>query len=450
MAQIKGEEIVQSILDKTKYEGVSIDWTEFSKNNKDTIGEKIAAFATSGGGILVIGISKDRVITGIVNEQILITKIGEILRDCQPIPFLGDPEFIEKDGKKVAVYKITGLGGTVCYYKGDPFHRVQDSVKKMGIGEIQEILRRYGLVSWEQRPSPALPEAIDSDELKFYLKNVNERNPTNLKTEMAFLISNRAITDDQKNLTNLGLLALAKNPAEYLPHCKIQLIRFRGSKPTDRIASYLSEKPARKLIDDCFNFTKLNLPIREHYQGTTRTEESIIPEKALREAIVNMVVHRDYSDPQEGLIRIFDDRIEFQNPGAPTQAEYERIRKQGIPIHKNQGLYNFLRPVHQAEAAGQGIPILESEMQRVGLNPPEITLFSNIFHLTLRFGNRTPETLEDIILLYGKEKKTLLAADIMRIHNISRPTAIKILNSLERKGFAKHLGIRRNSKYIFD
>ena len=407
MVQLTGTEIVQSILDKTKHEGVSIDWTEFSKSNKDSIGGKIAAFATSGGGILVIGIDKNREIQGIEDEQILITKVGEILRDCQPIPFVGEPDFVEKDGKKIAVYRISGLGGTVCYYKGDPFHRVQDSVKKMGLGEIQEILRRYGLVSWEQRPSPAPVEAIDQDELGLYIKKINERNPTNPKTEMAFLISNRAITDDRKTLTNLGLLTLVKNPTEYLPHCKIQLIRFRGSKPIDRVASYLAEKPARKLIDDCFNFTKLNLPIREQYKGTERIEEPIIPEKALREAIVNMIVHRDYSDPQEGLIRIFDDRIEFQNPGAPTQLEYERIRKQGIPIHKNQGLYNFLRPVHQAEGAGQGIPIMESELQRVGLNPPQVTLFSNIFHLTMRFGDRTPETLEDVILLYGKERKSL-------------------------------------------
>ena len=48
MAQITGDEIVQSILDKTKHEGASIDWTEFSKNNKDNIGGKISAFATSG------------------------------------------------------------------------------------------------------------------------------------------------------------------------------------------------------------------------------------------------------------------------------------------------------------------------------------------------------------------------------------------------------------------
>lgn len=189
---------------------------------------------------------------------------------------------------------------------------------------------------------------------------------------------NKAITDDGKFLTNLGLIALGKKPSDYLPQCKIQLMRFKGTDAVNRISAYLVEAPARKMISQCFDFLRLNLPVRERYEGTARIEESIIPEKALREAVVNMVVHRDYNDPQESLIRIFNDRVEFQNAGAPNKEELSKIIEQGIPFHRNQGLYNFLRPVHQAEAAGQGIPIMKRELKRVGLNEPEITSLANI------------------------------------------------------------------------
>jgi len=441
------ENIVDSILHGNKTEDYEADWT-LGVNNSDRIGEKIAAFATSGGGWLVIGLEdKTRKLFDIGDEQILITKVGEILRSCSPIPQLGNPFFVVREGKKLAVYRIPGFGGTLCDYRGSPYHRVQDSAKKMTTPEVREYLQRYGVTPWEYRPSTAPIEAIDKEELAFYLKNTDERFPTDQQTEENYLKMNRAVTGDGRYLTNLGLIVLGKKPDAYLPQCKIQLIRFKGTEPVDRIASNLLSLPSRKIIDLSLNFIILNLPSREYFRGAERIEEPIIPLKALREAVVNMVVHRDYNDTQESLIRIFDDRIEFQNPGAPDKTELLKILSQCIPSHRNQGIYNFLRPVHKAEAAGQGIPIMKKEMSKVGLTPPDITILSNLFHLTLRFEARKPETLEDVVLLYIREKKTVTTSDVMRIYHISRPTAIKILNELVRKEQVHHTGRRRASEY---
>jgi len=442
------KQIVDMILTNNKPEDFIVDWIE-GVENQDSVGEKISAFATSEGGWLIIGITKQKYLRGIGNEQVLISKMGEVLRKCHPIPPVGNPEFVEKEDKKIAVYKIPSLGGTICEYKEIPYHRVQDSVKKMTLKEITHRLTICGVLSWEERPSEAELNQIDNEELEYYLKKVNDRNRLENKTAEHFLFTHKAITKAKNHLTNLGLITLAKKPSNFLPQCKIQLVRFKGNKPIDRIAAYLTEFPARKMITNCLDFIKLNLPIKEHYEGTNRIEEPVIPEKALREAVVNMVVHRDYNDPQESLIRIFDDRIEFQNAGAPDKEGLQKILSQGIPFHRNQGIYNFLRPVHQAEAAGQGIPIMKKELKRVGLKEPEITTLYNIFHVTMRFEESGPETLEDVILMYGREKRKISTSDIMHIYALSRPTAIKILNELVRKGFARHIGKRRNSKYVF-
>jgi len=448
MASQNAREVVESVLKNDRPEGYSIDWIR-GIENRDAIGKKIAAFATSDGGWLVIGIDDSRRAIGIGDKQIFITAIGEVLRNCQPVPSLSDPQFIDVESKTVALYRIPSLGGTICEHNGTPYHRVQDSAKKMTTQEVMHRLTVYGILCWERRSSSAGVDDIDSDELNFYLKKVNERNPIEQKTKDAFLVSNKALADDKKHLTNLGVIALSKKPSDFIPQCKIQMVRFKGTKPVDRIAAFLAEYPARKMIMNCMNFIKLNLPVRERHEGASRVEEPVIPERALREAVVNMVVHRDYNDPQESLIRIFDDRVEFQNPGAPEKAEMEKILQQGIPYHRNQGIYNFLRPVHQAEAAGQGIPIMKRELKRVGLSEPDITILSNIFHMTMRFEERGPETLEDTVLLYGREKGIISTTDVMAIYKLSRPTAIKILNNLAVKGLAKHAGKRRSSKYIF-
>jgi len=450
MEMMKPKELLDNILEGHVPEGYEVDWVSGIKN-LSSLGEKIAAFATSGGGWLIIGIDDERPpkIIGIDDEQIIITKMGEILRNCDPIPTTSNPKFIKRENKKIAIYKITGLGGNICSYKDVPYHRVQDSAKKMTQNNFREIFTRRNVLTWEQRPSPATKEEIDKNELSFYIRKAAERNTLDTQTEENFLKCNKAITENSSQLTNLGTIVLVDNPSLFLPQCKIQLVRFRGNAPIDRIAAILISTTARKLINDCINFLKLNLPVGTLYVGSDRFEEPIIPEIVLREIVVNMIVHRDYSDPQESLIRIFDDRVEFQNPGAPTTSELQKILNQGIPTHRNQWIYNFLRPVHKAEAAGQGIPIMKREMMRRGLEEPEITILSNVFHLALRFADRKPETLGDVVLLYGRERGVISTSDVMRIHKVSRPTAINILNELVKKGLAKHYGERRGSKYHF-
>lgn len=439
--------LIEAILSGKKAEGFEVEWTA---EVTDAVGEKIAAFATSGGGWLVIGLSNDRPprAVGIEDEQLTITKMGEVLRLCDPVPTVGEPLFVEKNGKKIAVYRILGLGGSICTYKETPYHRVQDSSKKMSHRQLQEVLVRKGVISWEQRPSLASLDSIDKDELDFYLKKANERLSIP-QAEQNFLQMNRALTDDGSHLTNLGLNALCAKPSDFLPQCRIQLVRFRGTQPTERISAALLSLPARKLIEACENFLLLNLPVRERFEGTNRFEEPVVPRSVLREAIVNMAVHRDYSDPQESLIRIFDDRIELQNPGAPNPAEFAKILNQGIPVHRNPWVYNFLRPVHKAEAAGQGIPIMRKEMADRGLVGPEITTLANLFHLTLWFKQRPPENLEDLVLAFGKERRTVSTGDVMLAFKVSRPTAIRILSRLADKGHAEHRGERRGSRYFF-
>ena len=92
---------------------------------------------------------------------------------------------------------------------------------------------------------------------------------------------------------------------------------------------------------------------------------------------------------------------------------------------------------------------MKSELKRVGLTPPQITTLSNIFHVTIRFAQAKPETLQDMILQYGRDKKTVTTSAVIKIFNLSRPTAIKILNELANKGYAKHSGKTKTSIYTF-
>ncbi len=457
MSQELAEKIVDAILSDKQPEGVNVDWTRGfgslsarreRKEEATSVGHKIAAFATSAEGWLVIGIEdQTRQVVGAGEPQIVVSKVGEVLRECKPIPPLGNPFFMERKGRKIAAYLIPWLGGTICRYKDEPYHRVQDSAKKMTYDDLVQHINKYEQVEWEQRSNPANRTDIDQEELEFYLQKVRERGPLETTTTDNFLINYHAISGDRKHLTNLGVVVLAKKPSTHLPQCKIQLVRFRGISPTDRLAAFLCEAPARKAIIACINFLKLNLPVRERFEGASRIEEPVVPEKVLREAVVNMVVHRDYGDPQESLIRIFDDRVEFQNPGAPSLEDFQKIMAQSIPIHRNQWMYNFLRPVHQADAAGQGIGQMRKELSLVSLPEPKIVPLSSVFHLTISLIPSSRNSIEDRVLAICREKKTLTTTDVMEKIELSRPAMIRILNNLVQKGLLTHEGKRRGSRY---
>ena len=138
MVESEESELVKSVLVGQKPEGYSIDWISNVKN-LDSLGEKIASFATSGGGWLIIGLRDGNppiINGGIDNEQNVITEVGNALRNCDPIPTVSDPVFVKVNNKEIAVYKITGLGGNVCSYRDIPYHRVQDSCKKMTQNQV--------------------------------------------------------------------------------------------------------------------------------------------------------------------------------------------------------------------------------------------------------------------------------------------------------------------------
>ena len=116
MESQESQQIIEQILHKIKVESTSVDWTE-DVTNSDSIGSKIAALATSGGGLLIIGITDKLEIAGIEDRQLVVSKIGQIVRNCMPSPNMESPNFIEYQGKTIAFFRIIGLGGSLCAYR---------------------------------------------------------------------------------------------------------------------------------------------------------------------------------------------------------------------------------------------------------------------------------------------------------------------------------------------
>ncbi|MEW6722984.1 MAG: ATP-binding protein [Candidatus Micrarchaeota archaeon] len=433
---------IQALL--KKQEDLHFDRTETTKN-QESIGQTISAFATAEGGLLLIGQKDDGAIVGVENEQLDVTRIGEALRNCEPMPTVEGPVFYEVGDKKVAVVRVIPLGkGGPCFYKNTAYARVMDSNTKMKASEIYKIWSRTGKVSFELRPSSGELNSIDREVLDNYLKTVRERGEV---SESAFLES-RHLKEDSR-LTNVGVIVLSKRPADFLPRPVVTLIRFRGTDPRERIAATSLSLPLHKLIPACENFIVLNLAVKEMFDGMRRIEKPVIPIIAIREALVNAIAHRDYESTQETMIRIFDDRIEFSNPGAPDSETLRMILERSIPVHRNPLLYEFLRYEGFGEGAGQGIALMKKEMYAEGLPDPKIQTLMDLFFVTLySIPVQKAQLSEWGQILTLAEKGRVTTSQVGRLLNISRPTALKILNAMTAAGRLVHVGKGRSSAYL--
>lgn len=418
----------------TRKEDEQFDRTR-SIESRDSVGEAIAAFATSSGGTLLIGQDKDnQTVVGIPDEAELVGRLGEILRNCQPIPSTEGPDFFEKEGKKLAVLRVIALGkGGPCFYKSVPYMRVMDSNKKIAGPELYRIWSKSGRISFEERRSSATLQDIESGVLEFYTAPLKTRGDFNLQGWLE-----RKKLADGSHLTNLGCLMLAKDPSHFLSRPKMTLIRYRGTDTTERLSVISLSSSIHRLLPALESFIRANLQVIERQQGLRKTSDLIIPWAVLREGLINAIAHRDYESPSETLVRIFDDRLEIINPGAPDPEVWKKIQSLRWPVHRNPMVYEFLRLEGVGEGAGQGIPLIGKTMAQAGLPEPQFEVASDSFMLVLRsvppLASSSKNRLRAELDGFLRQKKEVRTVEVMGALKISRPTAIRLMRFKMNEG----------------
>jgi len=203
----------------------------------------------------------------------------------------------------------------------------------------------------------------------------------------------------------------------------------------------------------------LNLHNRTHAEikGLIRLENQDYPEDALREALLNALVHRDYAFSSSTIISIFDNRIEFVSIGGlPKGVSLDDIML-GISVPRNEKLANIFYRLHLIEAYGTGIPkIMRSyaECKR----KPELQATGNAFKITLPnrnmnnhkvIGNNISftENEEKVIALLNKQNE-IVRKDIEAALSISQAMAVRILRGLLDKGAIRAIGGGKKTRYV--
>lgn len=395
-----------------------VEWTVHQKAETQTLEVKAAhvdcpkrlydtlsSFSNQdSGGILLFGLdeTQDFKVVGVYDLQSLQKKVTEQCNQMEP-PVRAVFTVAEADGVPVCSAEIPSidLSERPCYYKGAG--RVKGSYIRVGDADLP--MTDHELYSFEafrkrlhddERPIPRATLAmLNPDTLQRYLLDRRIERPgfSRLTEDQQYELLN--ITRDHVP-TLAAVLNFAIYPQGYLPQLAITAIVVPGKEIGDTAledaARFLDNKriegPIAEMVQEALSFCKRNMKSRTVIDPQTglRTDQTEYPLGALREAILNALIHRDYSIYTEGTpvqLNFFSDRLEIHSPGSLYGRTTVEQLGHTRPDLRNPALAVMAEILTDAENRYSGIPTIRREMAAYGLPAPVFENRRDEFVVTL-------------------------------------------------------------------
>ena len=418
---------------------------EFKSIVIDDIKKSIIAFANSGGGTLYIGIADNGEVVGLKNVDADMMSINNMLRDgIKPDVTLFVQSNIEQmNGRDII--RIDVQSGTER-----PYYLVGKGIRPEGVyvrhgaasipatdTSIRKMIRETDGDSYEKLRSVEQRLTFDSTKAEFVKRKVKFGN-----SQMATL----GLMNVEKIYTNLALLL-----SEQCVHT-IRVAIFQDT--TQQIFKDRQEFEGSlfKQINDVYNYLDFNNKTTATFDKLLRIDSRDYPETALREALLNAVVHREYSASGSILIKMFSNRVEIISPGGLVGGiEIEDIMS-GYSACRNTKLAEVFYRLQLIEAYGTGIQKI-FEAYKTSFAQPKIEVTPNVFKITLPNLNNAPvvearETPIECVMQYVREYGSINRKQAENLLGISQTAAGVVLRGLVEQRKLTREGYSRNVRYF--
>lgn len=354
------------------------------------LGEEIVAFANSEGGTIFIGVADDGTIKGISDKEIEET-VMNICRNNVIPNIIPSFEYITIDNKLVAILGIQkGLSKPYSTVDNKYYIRVGTTKRIASREEQLRLFEGNGSLHYDISPVPNTSiRDLNIDVIRDYYLRYNEFDLYDEdKYQVEKLLINADILKElngEKVCSVGGLLVFGKNPSNNLPQNGISFAHFKGNDISDEL---IDKKVIVGRIQDIAESTltiiKNNILTPSTIKELKRDEKEEYPLKVLREALVNSLVHRNYSIYGSKIrIFMFDNRIEFRSPGRlPNTVTTEKM-KVGVSFARNPFLVKYMENMRFIDQLGRGIPMIIKNMLSVSNIEPKLQELGEEFILTI-------------------------------------------------------------------
>ena len=267
----------------------------------------LVAFANSDGGKVIVGIDDKGIVCGVeVGPETLQRYLNEI--KVATYPQLLPKTRIDEEGEKhLLVFEVGEYPVKPVAYKNRYYKRVHNSNHLLTLEEIVDLQQQSLSISYDAYPSPNTLSELNKGLIEEFFKRVNSRGRVVLRDDLLTNLVKLKLVRDGK-ITHAANLLFGD------PDFAIRIGRFKSEATI--IDDNVVKGPLFLVVDEAMTFIKKHINLAYHFDGSIqRKERWQYPLEALRELLLNCIVHRDYKNFSDIVIKIFDNRIVFTNPG---------------------------------------------------------------------------------------------------------------------------------------
>ena len=346
------------------------------------VGRAVCAFANSSGGMVVIGVDDCGGIVGVDEDpDRLQERLTSFLHTGLSTPVSARCGCLETPAGWVHWIRVPRQRGIEpMRHRGRYWVRRGRSSVEPSPSELQELFNVFGFVMTEDQVIPSAEEHhIDLAAFTAHLRAMGLKPDEGPQPSMTDDLRNRGVTADLDGTlrpTLYGLLAFGKHPQQY-PQTGNFVVRCAAYLGDDQGSEVISASESRGRLEEQVNRSLewiRSFGWREEYQGLYRRNVPLVPEDALREALVNAVVHREYSITGSPVsLDVLRDRVLVTSPGAlPNHMTVESVRAGGRPRSRNELMVTAMVVARLMESRGRGWLLMREAMAEFDLPEPEI------------------------------------------------------------------------------
>jgi ATP-dependent DNA helicase RecG len=363
------------------------------KEIKYDIAKTLVAFSNADGGELFVGIEDNNKVTGLPHNSAKIQEILDSYKDCilqeTPVP-IKQATTIDYNGLTIIYFSVNkGTDFVHLTSKGECFQRkdresVPTASEKILFQREEKVSREY------DREFVDLAKVTDLDQ--DLLQTVGQRISKLISAEKLLQYLDLAEFDGNSlKLRKAALLLFSKKSSKWHPRSQVRIFKVRGiEEKTGKEFNVTEVGEANgnifELIESSWDLLRPHLTDTKFSDDALFKTQIMYPELACREAVINAITHRDYSNEGRGIeVKIFDDRLTISNPGellsSITLKDLESLS--GAHQSRNTYIARVLRETGYIRELGEGIRRIYDLMKSNDMIAPKITSQSKTYSITL-------------------------------------------------------------------
>jgi len=424
----------------------------------EKVDRTIVAFANARGGVIYLGVDDDGESSGLRITNRLKAEVQSIARNLEPPIEVSCVDL----GQALAV--VVREGEEKPYRCADGFYlRSGAANQKLSRDEILDLAVRVNRIRFEglQVPEFRYPAGFSGAAFRSFVESSRLEGALQSLGETRFLVS-LGVAEEQGGkliFNHAGILFFAERPQVHLIQAKTSYARYRGGDKGTVVDRVVLSGPLVWQLEETLAKLRAQVPVRYRLTGPGgRQEVPAYPLRALEEALVNALIHRDYSEAgAEVMIDHYDDRIEIGNPGGLLGSLTLESLK-GKARRRNPLLAELFYRMGKGEKLGSGIGRMQALMNEWRLPPPRFEATSDWFSVTFPGPAGFPQ--EERLLMLSERPRAFMEmmnqitvpfsvqayAERFGIH---LRTAQKDLGILVERGLIVREGQGKNTRYRF-